>query len=75
MVIFSGGLPRASYGDKNSVSILQGNTVQVVLDFTSKVIDFFSIKDPANLKGDPTALIVLCEQEIVVVDLQSSEKK
>lgn len=71
-VIFSGGLPRASYGDKHCVSILQGNTVQVVLDFTSKVIDFFSIRDPSSVT--PTALVVLCEEEIVVVDLISSEK-
>ena len=44
-VVFSGGLPRASYGDKHAVSLLQGNTVQVVFDFTSKVLDFFVIKD------------------------------
>eukprot|EP00795_Rhopilema_esculentum_P009139 gene9139-16801_t len=44
-VVFSGGLPRASYGDKHAISLLQGNTVQVVFEFTSKVIDFFVIKD------------------------------
>ena len=70
-VIFSGGLPRASYGDKHSVSILEDNTVKVVLDFTSKVVDFFSIYE----EGDLDALVVLCEEEVVVVDLKNSSEK
>ena len=70
-VIFSGGLPRASYGDKHSVSILEDNTVKVVLDFTSKVIDFFSIYE----EGDLDALVVLCEEEVVMVDLKNSSEK
>eukprot|EP00111_Clytia_hemisphaerica_P008566 TCONS_00025019-protein len=70
-VIFSGGLPRASYGDKHSVSILEDNTVKVVLDFTSKVIDFFSIYEEHVLD----ALVVLCEEEVVVVDLKNSSEK
>lgn len=42
-------MPRASYNDKNSVSIIQGtleNGKHQVLDFTSKVIDFNVIDDP-----------------------------
>jgi lethal(2) giant larvae protein len=35
-------MPRASYGDKHTVSIMQGSN-HVVLDFTSKVIDFVTI--------------------------------
>ena len=45
LVVFSGGLPRASYGDKHAVSLLQGNSVQVVFEFTSKVLDFLIIPD------------------------------
>ena len=41
-IIFSGGMPRASYGDKHTVSVMQGSN-HAVLDFTSKVIDFISI--------------------------------
>lgn len=70
-IIFSGGLPRASYGDKHSVSILEDNTVKVVLDFTSKVIDFFSIYEEGNLD----ALVVLCEEEVVMIDLKNSSEK
>lgn len=43
-VIFSGGLPRASYGDRHAVTVIQGDKHEV-LDFTSKVIDFFTISD------------------------------
>lgn len=41
-VIFSGGMPRASYGDRHCVSVLQAETL-VTLDFTSRVIDFFTV--------------------------------
>jgi len=64
-------LPRASYGDKHSVSILEDNTVKVVLDFTSKVVDFFSIYEEGTLD----ALVVLCEEEVIVVDLKNSYEK
>ena len=38
-MIFSGGMPRANYGDRHTVSVWQG-TNQIVFDFTSRVIDF-----------------------------------
>lgn len=41
-IIFSGGMPRASYGDRHCVTILQGQTL-LTLDFTSRVIDFFTV--------------------------------
>ena len=41
-IIFSGGMPRASYGDKHTVSVMQGSN-HAVFDFTSKVIDFVTI--------------------------------
>lgn len=36
LIIFSGGLPRASYGDKYTVAVIH-DTKNVVFDFTSKV--------------------------------------
>lgn len=41
-MLFSGGMPRASYGDRHCVTVLQDKT-QVTLDFTSRVIDFFTV--------------------------------
>ena len=51
-VFFSGGIPRASYGDRHCVSLIQDanlvdggdNTPQVAFDFTSRVVDFFTVK-------------------------------
>lgn len=51
-VFFSGGMPRASYGDRHCVSLIQDanlveggdNTPQVAFDFTSRVMDFFTVK-------------------------------
>lgn len=45
-IIFAGGMPRASYNDKNTVSIIQGTPESGkhhVLDFTSKVVDFLLV--------------------------------
>ena len=39
-VIFTGGMPRASYGDRHTISVMQGPSSSVVFDFTTKVIDF-----------------------------------
>ncbi|WAQ96727.1 L2GL1-like protein [Mya arenaria] len=77
-IIFSGGMPRASYGDKHTVSIMQGQT-HVVLDFTSKVIDFVTISradendtDEDRAEHDePHTLLVLADEEIVAIDLDT----
>ncbi|KAG8456835.1 hypothetical protein GDO86_002572, partial [Hymenochirus boettgeri] len=71
-VIFSGGMPRASYGDRHCVTIQQGKNL-VTLDFTSRVIDFFTVCPLKSEDGsdNPTALVVLVEEELVVIDLQT----
>lgn len=75
LIFFYGGLPRASYGDKHCISVLDRNNVQVLLDFTSKIIDFFAIRNIDNENEKPLALVVLCEEEIVVIDVDNSEKR
>ncbi|CAG2163640.1 unnamed protein product, partial [Oppiella nova] len=77
-IIFSGGMPRASYNDKHTVSIIQGTPESGkhhVLDFTSKVIDFLVIGPQNNTKDfdNPTTLIVLVDEEIVLIDLTHPE--
>uniref|UniRef100_A0A665WS08 Lethal giant larvae homologue 2 domain-containing protein n=1 Tax=Echeneis naucrates TaxID=173247 RepID=A0A665WS08_ECHNA len=61
-----GGMPRASYGDRHCLTIQQDKE-HITLDFTSRVIDFFTIQK----FDDPSALVVLLEEELVVIDLQS----
>ncbi|XP_061472152.1 LLGL scribble cell polarity complex component 2 isoform X2 [Rhineura floridana] len=72
-IIFQGGMPRASYGDRHSISVIYGNR-QIAFDFTSRVIDFFVIAsaDPFAEFDDPSALLVLAEEELVVIDLTSA---
>uniref|UniRef100_A0A8C3J971 LLGL scribble cell polarity complex component 1 n=1 Tax=Calidris pygmaea TaxID=425635 RepID=A0A8C3J971_9CHAR len=72
-IIFSGGMPRASYGDRHCVSVLQGQTL-ATLDFTSRVIDFFTVQSAEVAEGgfeNPRALVVLVEEELVAIDLQT----
>lgn len=51
LVLFSGGMPRASYGDRHCLTILQDSS-HVTLDFTSRVIDFFTIHCTDKDKGE-----------------------
>ncbi|XP_069685247.1 lethal(2) giant larvae protein homolog 1 isoform X2 [Periplaneta americana] len=73
-MIFSGGMPRASYSDRHTITIQHGKR-HVVLDFTSKVIDFYTVDiDPDDREFDePEALIVLLEEELVAIDLLSDD--
>lgn len=60
LVIFSGGMPRATYDDKNPVTIVRAKSggkdvIKTVLDFSSKVLDFVVITKPRGnvvSKGD-----------------------
>lgn len=74
-IIFSGGMPRANYGERHTVSVKHGATSKV-LDLTSKVVDFFTVDKEGHEDSecaDPVALVVLAEEELVVVDLSSEE--
>lgn len=79
-IIFSGGMPRASFGDKHTISVMQGSN-HVVLDFTSKVIDFVTLtraeendtEDDRAEYDEPHALIVLVEEELVAIDLEDEK--
>lgn len=66
IVIFSGGMPRSLYGDRQCVSIHCTDDSKICLDFTSKVIDFFvSFDDDCKTE----ALVVLLEEELCAYDL------
>jgi len=73
MRIFSGGMPRASYGDRHTVTVIHGGK-HVVFDFASKVIDFFVICDSDRRRrlshsiGEVAGLrnMELCPTEIIV---------
>ncbi|OWK14831.1 LLGL2 [Cervus elaphus hippelaphus] len=68
-----GGMPRASYGDRHCISAVH-NGQQTAFDFTSRVIDFTVLieADPTAAFDDPYALVVLAEEELVVIDLQTA---
>uniref|UniRef100_A0A8C2N7W0 LLGL scribble cell polarity complex component 2 n=1 Tax=Cricetulus griseus TaxID=10029 RepID=A0A8C2N7W0_CRIGR len=72
-IVFQGGMPRASYGDRHCISVVH-NGQQTAFDFTSRVIDFTVLTeaDPAAAFDDPYALVVLAEEELVVLDLQTA---
>lgn len=56
LIFFSGGMPRATYDDKNPVTIVRSeldgkDTIKTVLDLTSKVLDFAVITRPQGNLG------------------------
>ncbi|XP_043508868.1 lethal(2) giant larvae protein homolog 1-like isoform X2 [Frieseomelitta varia] len=78
LVLFSGGMQRASYGDRCTITVMAKGK-HVVFDFTSKVIDFFTVfskpEDGKDASDNPEALVVLAEEEIVAIDLNNPEWK
>ncbi|CAL7936362.1 unnamed protein product [Xylocopa violacea] len=78
LVLFSGGMQRASYGDRHTITVMAKGK-HVVFDFTSKVIDFFAVfpkqEDGKDALDSPEALIVLAEEEVVAIDLTNPEWK
>lgn len=65
-IIFSGGMQRASYSDRNTISVLEGER-HVVFDFTSKVIDFF-----VTTSEEDIVLVVLAEEELCALQLNDN---
>lgn len=63
-------MPRASYGDRFTVSVLNGGKQHVVFDLTSKVVDFCLISETDT--NITESLVVLAEEELIVVDLITS---
>lgn len=70
-VVFSGGMPRANYGDRHCVSVICGRD-HVTFDITSRIIDFFLVcENNSSFEDDenPEYLIVLAEEELIAIDL------
>jgi len=67
VIAFLGGMPRASYGDRFTVSAVMGETTHVTFDLTSKVIDVCLIEEANTKKTE--ALLILAEEELIVIDL------
>lgn len=49
-IVFAGGMPRASYSDRHTITVQRGKR-HVVFDFTSKVIDFFTVAIDPDDRG------------------------
>uniref|UniRef100_A0A1I7VDV9 LLGL domain-containing protein n=1 Tax=Loa loa TaxID=7209 RepID=A0A1I7VDV9_LOALO len=70
--LFTGGMPRASYGDRYTLTAMREGKM-VVFDFGSAVVDFVVLPSLQSHKyadyKNCLALMVLCEQELVCIDL------
>ncbi|KAG0718116.1 Lethal(2) giant larvae 2 [Chionoecetes opilio] len=69
-MVFSGGMPRASYGDRNTVTAIQGET-HVTFSLSSKILDFVVVKEQET--GVGSCLVMLAEEEVVFIDLEGEE--
>uniref|UniRef100_A0A914YC50 Lethal giant larvae homologue 2 domain-containing protein n=1 Tax=Panagrolaimus superbus TaxID=310955 RepID=A0A914YC50_9BILA len=66
-LIFIGGMPESTCGEKYTITV-KNVTSHVAFDFDSPIVDF-------EYMIDGSALFVLCEQELVVIDLIDPEWK
>ena len=69
--MFTGGMARASYGDKHTVTLMKGEEKHTVFDLTSKVQDFAVIFRENGTQ--PQCLLILCEEELVAADLTNDK--
>ena len=60
-IIFTGGMPRASHGDRYTVSVMRGDDSHVVLDFTSKVVDFIVLGSKEESTSNDTCTFVVLQ--------------
>lgn len=74
VIVFSGGMPRSAYGDRQCVSVHSSDGTKICFDFTSKVIDFFVTFDDEN-SDQVQVLVVLLEEEICAYDLTDASLK
>lgn len=65
-------MPRSAYGDHYCVSVHCSDGNKTILDFTSKVIDFFVTFDDES-SDEAQVLIVLLEEELCAFDLTDSK--
>uniref|UniRef100_A0A915Q1R0 Lethal giant larvae homologue 2 domain-containing protein n=1 Tax=Setaria digitata TaxID=48799 RepID=A0A915Q1R0_9BILA len=70
--LYTGGMPRASYGDRYTLTAMREDRM-VVFDFGSAVVDFIVVPSLQSEAGadykNCLALMILCEQELVCIDL------
>ncbi|CAG4928694.1 unnamed protein product [Colias eurytheme] len=72
MVIFSGGLPTDKAGRTHSVTVLNGKST-TVLEMEHSVVDFVTLCESPHAADyqEPYAIVVLLQNDLVVIDLQS----
>lgn len=69
--IFSGGMPRASYGDRHTVTAIEGDARHTTFSLSSRVLDFAVVLDDET--GVADCLVILAEEEIVFIDLVTED--
>ena len=83
LLVFGGGMQRASHGDRHTVTAMHydggteadsSNDQHVTFNLSSRVIDFAVLEDTDgegnNVSG---CLVILCEEEIIFIDLITPE--
>ncbi|XP_045485462.1 syntaxin-binding protein 5 isoform X9 [Pieris rapae] len=72
LVIFSGGLPTDKAGRTHSITVLNGKST-TVLEMEHSVVDFVTLCESPHAAEyqEPYAIVVLLQNDLVVIDLQS----
>ncbi len=74
LVIFSDGLPIADTNMKDAITIIQNNKLKTIIEMKSRIVDFtlvYSSPYISDSPSDPSALIVLLEDDLVTYDLKT----
>ncbi|CAF0873638.1 unnamed protein product [Brachionus calyciflorus] len=75
MIIFSDGLLSTDSNIKDAITIIKNNKTRTIIEMKEKIVDFLVINNnpwtSADCPSDPSALVVLLENNLVVIDLKT----
>ena len=74
LIIFSDGLPSVDCSMKDAITIIKNNKIKTIIEMKERIVDFIVVNTSpwtSESPPDPTALIVLLENNLIVIDLKT----
>lgn len=74
LILFSDGLPASGCSMRDAITVIKNNKLKTIIEMKDKIIDFFLVDSSpwtSENPPDPSAVIVLLETNLVVIDLRT----
>jgi WD40 repeat protein len=75
LIIFADGLPSNDCPMRDAITIIRNNKLRTIIEMKERIVDFLVVNSSPWTSGeatpDPSALIILLENNLVVIDLKT----